>query len=95
MAANDVWSGAASVAAGAFQDIKPAAGVEAVLANIDHEGPAELWVVDGAVTFKFRTDTTGGTWSFANRNITETHYLQVKNTDSVARGVAWDGIQTK
>lgn len=96
MAVNDVFSGGpTSVAAAAFLTIQPAAGVEAVIANVYHDGPVELYFSDGTTDLKHDSDTAGGVFRALGANVTNARYLKVKNTDTVARNIAYDGIQTK
>lgn len=96
MAVNDVFSGGpTSVAAAAFLTIQPPVGVEAVIANVHHEGPVELYFSDGTTDLKFDSDTAGGVFRNLGVNVTNARYIKVKNTDSVGRNIAYDGIVTK
>lgn len=96
MAAGDVFSGGpTSVAAAGFLTIQPAAGVEAVITNIYHDGPVELYFSDGTTDLKFDFDTAYGVFRNLGVQVTNSRYLKVKNTDTVARNIAYDGIQTK
>lgn len=96
MAANDAFCGGpTSVPAGGFLTIQPAVGVEAVIAKIHHEGPVELYTSNGTNDLKFDSDTAGGVFNNLGEQITNTFYLKVKNTDTVARLVSYSGFCTK
>lgn len=96
MAKGDVFSGGpTSVVGGGFLTIQPAVGVEAVIMAVYHDGPVELYFSDGTTDLRFDSDTTGGVFRNLAVHITNDRYLKVKNTDTVARNIAYDGIQTK
>lgn len=96
MAKGDVVSDLQSVAAGARLDIQPASGVEWIIHNIYHEGPVALEFFNGTNFIEFETRTAGPDW-FANFqfHVTNTRRIRVRNTDTAARLIGYDGVQTK
>ncbi len=95
MAVGDVFSGLQSVAAGAFLDIQPATGVEAVIHNIYHESDVELYFYDGTNLLKFDSETGAGVYAYYDFHVTNSRYLRVKNTAAAAKLMGYDGVQTK
>lgn len=96
MAVGDVVSNmAAAVANNATTNIQPSSGVEWVIHNIYYEGAVEFYIVNGANTIKFDSDTTFGARLGAVFHPTNTQYLQIKNVSGGAIDIAYDGIQTK
>ncbi len=80
---------------GSYFKIQPPSSEEWVIHNIYHEGPAELYVSIGAARFKVDEDVEGGSWSGFFFHVSHDQYLEVLNTDSVSRYMAFDGVQTK
>ena len=96
MAVGDVVSGQSSIAAAAYLDIQPSAGVEWVIHNIYHEYDIELSQYDGTNTLVFDTDAGVGVYARYAFHCTNSRWIRVKNTDaSLARLIGYDGIVTK
>ena len=96
MAIGDVFSGQSSVAAGAYLDIQPTAGIEVVIHNIYHEYDIELSQYDGTNTLVFDTEAGDGVYARYAFHVTNSIRIRVKNTDaSLARLIGYDGIVTK
>lgn len=94
MAVGDVYSGIQSVAAGDFLTIQPPAGTEVVITNIYYEGPVEVYFTDGTNSIKVDSDLTGGSMQGRCFHITNALYLKVKNTDTAAKFIGFDGVIT-
>ncbi len=95
MAIGDAVSSIASVGAGAFLDMQPAVGVEWIIHNCGSEGPAELYFFDGTNNVLQSWDTTPASWAKLALHCTNTKYWRIKNIDTVARLLCYDGIQSK
>lgn len=96
MAVGDaVASMSAAVANNGTVNIQPGSGVEWVIHNTYYEGAVEFYIVNGANTIKFDSDTTFGARLGAMYHLTNTQYLQIKNVSGGAIDIAYDGIQTK
>lgn len=96
MAAGDVKSALSAVGAGLYLDIKPGAGEEWCVHNIHHEADAELYFSDGSNRIKVvPSDSDQGSWPNYVFHLTNTIYLQVKNTNAGSKLVGYDGVQTK
>ena len=95
MAVGDVFSGLASIAAAAYLDIQPAAGVEVVIHNIYHDGDIQLEFYDGTNSLIFDTDAGTGIYAKYAFHVTNTRRIRVKNTAATAQLIGYDGIQSK
>jgi len=95
MAIGDVVADIQSIAASAYLDIQPSAGVETVIHNIYHEHDIELSRYDGANSLAFDTDTGAGVYAKYAFHCNETDRIRVKNTNVSARLIGYDGVQTK
>jgi hypothetical protein len=95
MAVGDVKSDLQSIAAAGFLSLQPGAGEEWVIHNIYHESKVELYFYDGSNSLLFDADTGLGVWAWYEFHVTNSKYIRVKNTDSVAKLVGYDGVQTK
>jgi hypothetical protein len=95
MAVGDVFDGSATLTAGASVDIRPSAGVEAVIHNIYHDGDVELIKTDGTVSVSFDSDVGKGVYAKFSIHVTNSRWLQVKNISAGTVKVSWDGIVTK
>lgn len=95
MAAGDVYSGLASLGAGASLDIRPAAGQEAVIHNLYYEGAVSLRWVDGTLVIAFDSDGSAGAKLGLVIHVANARWLQIVNTSAGAFDVGWDGIFTK
>jgi hypothetical protein len=95
MAVGDVVADIQSVAAGAYLDIQPSAGVEWVIHNIYHESDVELHRYDGTNDLTFDTDTGAGVYAKYAFHCNNTNRIRVKNTNTAAKLIGYDGVQTK
>jgi len=95
MAVGDVKSSIQSVAAGAYLDIQPPTGEEWVIHNIYHEGDIELELYDGTNSLVFDSDTERGVYAKYAFHVTNSIRIRVKNTESTAKLIGYDGVQTK
>ncbi|AEG14683.1 hypothetical protein Desku_1096 [Desulfofundulus kuznetsovii DSM 6115] len=95
MAVGDVYSGLQSVAAGSFLNIQPPAGTEAVITNIYYGGKVEVYFTDGTNSVLVDSDTAAGSMQGRCFHVTNTLYLQVKNADTAAKLIGFDGVITK
>jgi len=95
MAVGDVVSDIQSIAAGAFLAIQPSSGVEWVIHNIYHEHHVELYFYDGTNSLLFDSEAGGGVHAKYAFHCTNTRYIRVKNTNTSARLIGYDGVQTK
>jgi len=95
MAVGDVKSGLQSIPAGSFLAIQPPSSEEWVIHNIYHEHDVELHFYDGTNSLAFDTDTGAGVYAKYAFHVTYSRYIRVKNTNSSARLIGFDGVQTK
>jgi len=95
MAIGDVYSGLQSVDAGAYLDIQPSAGVEAVVHNIYHDGDIQLEQYDGTNSLIFDTDVGAGIYAKYSFHVTNSIRIRVKNTMGTAKLIGYDGVITK
>ncbi len=96
MAVGDVYSDIQSVAAGAYLDIRPAAGVEVVIHNIYHEYDVQLEFYDGTNSLIFDTDAGAGIYAKYAFHVNNTRRIRVKNTHAtLAKLIGYDGVQSK
>ena len=95
MAVGDVFSGLQSIAAGAYLDIQPAVGVEAVIHNIYHASDVQLELYDGTNSLIFDTDAGAGVYAKYSFHVTNSICIRVKNTTASAQLIGFDGVQTK
>jgi len=95
MAVGDVVSALSSIAAAAFLDIQPAAGVEWVIHNIYHESDVQLEFFDGTNSLIFDTDTGAGVYAKYAFHVNNTRRIRVKNNAATAKLIGYDGMQTK
>lgn len=95
MAVGDVVNGLSSVAANAYLNIQPASGVEWAIHNIYHEGDIEIYLTDGTNYLLFDVDRGRGVYSPTVFHVTNAIYIAVKNIESAAQLIGYDGVQTK
>ncbi|MGQ9530158.1 MAG: hypothetical protein ACUVQW_00705 [Candidatus Bathycorpusculaceae bacterium] len=95
MAVGDVVSAIASVAAGAYLDIQPSAGTEWVIHNIYHEHDVQLEFYNGTNALPFDTEAGAGVYAKYAFHVTNSIRIRVKNTNTSARLIGFDGVQTK
>jgi hypothetical protein len=96
MAVGDVFSGLTSVAAGGYLDIRPPAGVEAVIHNIYHAYDVDLAFTDGTNVLTFDTDAGAGVYAKYAFHVTNSLWIRVINKDTTnARLIGYDGIVTR
>jgi len=85
-----------SVAAGDSLMIRPSsADEEWIIHNVYHEGAATLIRTDGTNSVVIDSDTTGGAWAGFFFHVTYNQYLVVRNDDSSAKVLGYDGIRSK
>jgi len=94
MAVGDVVSNLQSVSASAYLTIQPSAGVEWVIHNIYHESDIEVYFTNGTNEVKVDSESGNGdlqgVW-----HVTNSYYLKVKNADTAAKLIGYDGVVTK
>lgn len=95
MAKGDTVASISSVAAAAVKTVQPGAGIEWIIHNVYHEAEVELYVVEGANKLLFDDAAAKGSWSAYFIHLTNTHYLEVKNTNAGAKLIGYDGIVSK
>jgi hypothetical protein len=95
MAVGDVVADIQSIAAGAYLDIQPSAGVEWVIHNVYHEFDVELHRYDGTNDLTFDTDTGAGVYAKYAFHCNNTDRIRVKNTNVAAKLIGYCGVQTK
>jgi len=95
MAVGDVKSGLSSINAGAYLDIQPTSGEEWVIHNIFHEGKIEIELYNGTSSLTFDAAEGKGVYARFAFHVTNAIRIRVKNTDSAAKLIGYDGVQTK
>jgi hypothetical protein len=95
MAVGDVKSDLQSIAASAFLAIQPGTTEEWVIHNIYHEHDVELHFYNGTNSLAFDTDAGAGVYAKYAFHVTNSRYIRVKNTNTSARLIGYDGVQTK
>jgi hypothetical protein len=77
-------------------DIRPASGIEWTIHNIYYsQGTVEFYKTDGTNNIKFDSDTSNGARLGAVFHVTNSQWIQVKNTAGTATIIGYDGVQTK
>jgi hypothetical protein len=76
-------------------DIQPVAGSEAVIHNVYHEGGVEIYRYDGTNNLLFATAIDAGVYAYYAFHVNNTDRIRVKNTESAAKLIGFDGIYTK
>lgn len=95
MVVGDVKSDLQSIAAGSFLAIQPPQGEEWVVHNVYHESDVELHFYDGTNSLAFDTDAGAGVYAKYAFHVTNSRYIRVKNTNTSAKLIGFDGVQTK
>ena len=95
MAKGDAVGNISSVNAAAVLTIQPGAGIEWIIHNIYHEGEVELKIVKGSNHLLFEASGGKGSWSAYFIHVTDTQYLEVKNTNAASKLIGYDGIVSK
>ena len=95
MAQLDVKSGLQSVAAGAVLDIRPGTGEEWVINNLYYGGSIEINRTDGTNVLKFESDGSSGGRLGTIYRLTNSQWMQIKNTGTASILIGYDGVQTK
>ncbi len=90
-----IQSAMQSIAAAGTLDIRPTAGAEWVIHNIAHEGGVELYWNNGSSSWIFDVDTGFGGWQCYEWHVKNGLYITVKNVESSAKYVQFDGVITK
>jgi len=96
VARGDIVATMTEIASGETLDIKPSGGEKWTIHNIYTGGSATLIRVhdDGIDVYSIEidsTDTAGG-WVNYVFHVTETDYLQVRNDDTSAKPIGYDGV---
>ncbi|MEM3616665.1 MAG: hypothetical protein QXJ31_01975 [Candidatus Bathyarchaeia archaeon] len=95
MAVGDVKAAIQSIAAGAYLDIQPPTTEEWVIHNVYHEHDVQLERYDGTNALAFDTDAGAGVYAKYAFHVTNANRIRVKNTNTSARLIGYDGVQTK
>jgi hypothetical protein len=95
VAVGDVVADIQTVASGAYLDIQPGSGVEWVIHNVYHEHDVEIHRYDGTNDINFVTEKGAGLFSYFNFHCNNTDRIRVKNLNTSARLIGYDGVQTK
>jgi hypothetical protein len=95
MAVGDVKSNLQSIPAGSFLAIQPPQGEEWIVHNIYHEHDVELHFYDGTNSLAFDSDSGAGVYAKYAFHVTNGRYIRVKNTNTSARLIGYDDVQTK
>ena len=92
----DIYQDFASVLAGQYLELKPAAGREAVIHNVYHPNDVELRMVDGSGNeLAFLQESGVDFVTNMYIHVSNTQYLRVYNMAGVGMYLAADGIITK
>jgi hypothetical protein len=94
MAIGDAVSDLQSIAAAAFLALQPAGTVEWIIHNVFHESDAELSQYDGTNTLTFSTEYGKGAWFGHFFHVKNTRYIRIKNVNTAAKLVGYDGVVT-
>lgn len=103
MAVGDKKAGATTLTADQIFDIRPPVGEEWTIHNLYYGSSSynatvtiDLIIQDGATQVYFDRDTSQGARLGLYLNLTNNHYLRLKNgTASNTFNVSYDGVQTK
>jgi hypothetical protein len=97
MAVGDVFAGGpTSIANGAFMNMQPATGAEAIVNNIllpEVPDGFELHFFDGTTSEKIRQLSSSFYGLYLR--VTNTRYYRIKNVSGSAKNCGWDGVTTK
>lgn len=93
MAVGDPVGDAVSVNAAASLTIQPTSGGWTIH-NIYHEGSIELHLVKGSIDILFDTVTGSGFYASYAFELSNTVYLQIKNTEASAKKIGYTGKVT-
>jgi hypothetical protein len=95
LAAGDVKTGlTASIASGAYLDIRPAGGEEWVLKTIYFEADVTLEFYDGSNSIIFKTYNAADEHP-CDYQIDNTRRIRVKNTNAGTKHIGYSAVQTK
>jgi hypothetical protein len=81
-----------TLAAGAFLEVRPAAGEVVFLKTIEHTGPIEVYM-DATTTGPLQTHSASGIEKDINLYVDNSDYVSIKNTSASAIAVKAKGIQ--
>jgi len=95
MAVRDVVADIQSIASGSYLDIQPASGTEIVIHNIVHASDATLNRYDDTNSIDVETQYGSGGWFGYFLHANNTDRWRVKNSNSSAALIGYDGIVTK
>ena len=95
MARGDKVVGLESVGHAAYMTIQPGSGVEWSIHNIYGAAACELYVYNGAIEIKIDVTTEPKSWLSYFFDLTNAHYLRLKNVSGAAAIFGYDGVITK
>ena len=95
MAAGDVTTDQQSISNGARLTIQPGAGAEWVVHNLYYGGAVELRRVSSGTDLVFDTDAGVGARLGYVWHVTNSVYMEIKNTSGGAIVIGYDGVVTK
>ena len=93
MAAGNLFSGTASIAASGTYDIKPVSG-EVDLHNVYYNNQLKFSMSDGTNVVDFDTDTGQGARLGLTTHLSTTYFLRITNTGTGTLLISFDGMQT-
>jgi len=94
-AKGDVFSDNDSIANGAFQDARPAAGGEATVHLIWYGGAVEIYTDNGTNETLIHTPTAAaGYMEWCSFHVTNSEYIAIKNISGGAIRIGYMGIYT-
>lgn len=84
--------GYAAILSGSTADIKAPSGKVYAINNIKHEGSIEIYQVTPNGTFKIDEDANGGWIMNLSERVSDTIYLQIKDTSNATNEISWNGL---
>jgi len=94
VAVGDVKSGLSSIAAGAYLAIQPSGTEEWVIHNIYHASDAEFHFYDGTNDILVESHYGKGGWLGYFFHVRNGLYIRVKNANTAAKLIGYDGVCT-
>jgi len=94
MVRGDAVVGIDSIDPAATLDIRPSSGEEWIIHNVYHEVNIELRIATATQTLAFASSTAPNVYS-KDMHVTNSQWLNIKNTDTSAGLIAYDGMVTK
>jgi len=90
----EVIQGFASVGAGSYIDIQPAAAIEWVVHNIYHPNNVEVMIVNGGNECAFMEEAGKNFLTNIYLHVTNAQFVRVYNRSGGAIYIAYDGVLT-